>query len=51
VGDVILTIDNAPATSPFVASRLLGVSEEMRATLQIIRARERRTITLQWGSR
>lgn len=51
VGDVILTIDNAPATSPFVASRLLGVSEEMQATLQIIRARERRTVTLQWGSR
>lgn len=51
VGDVITQINEAAATSPFVVVRLLGVSEEARATLRVIRAREARTLTLRWDSR
>ncbi|MEX2181423.1 MAG: PDZ domain-containing protein [Gemmatimonadaceae bacterium] len=51
VGDVVTTVNGSQATSPFVVSRLLGVSEDLRATLQIVRARERRTVTMSWGAR
>lgn len=51
VGDVVTHANDTAATSPFVLSRLLGVSEGGRATLQVIRAREPRTITLRWNQR
>ncbi len=51
VGDVVTHVNDAAATSPFVVSRLIGVSEGSRATLKIIRAREPRTVTLRWDSR
>jgi membrane-associated protease RseP (regulator of RpoE activity) len=48
VGDVITHVNGTEATSPFVAARLMGVSENATATLRVIRARERRTVTLRW---
>jgi S1-C subfamily serine protease len=48
VGDVVTHVNGTEATSPFVASRLMGVSENATATLRVIRARERRTVTLTW---
>jgi S1-C subfamily serine protease len=51
VGDVVTHVNDAVATSPYVVLRLLGVSEGGRATLNVLRARERRTITLRWQSR
>jgi S1-C subfamily serine protease len=51
VGDVIIEVAGSTATSPYVVVRLLGVTEGNQATLEIIRARERRTVTLQWGQR
>lgn len=44
VGDVVTHINGTPASSPFVAVRLLGLSEDAHATLKIVRAREQRTI-------
>lgn len=48
VGDVITHVNGTEATSPFVAARLMGVSENSTATLRVIRARERRTVTMRW---
>lgn len=51
VGDVITHVNAVAATSPFVVTRLLGVSESGRATLSVLRAREPRTIRWNWEQR
>ncbi len=48
-GDVIIEIGGAAATSPFVVTRLLSVSEEGQAILRVIRARQQRTVTMRWN--
>jgi S1-C subfamily serine protease len=50
VGDVITRVGGTVATSPFVVSRLLGLNEDQRATLQILRKRQPERVTLQWDS-
>jgi membrane-associated protease RseP (regulator of RpoE activity) len=47
-GDVITQVNGTDATSPLVASRLMGLSENQTATLRVLRARERRTVTMRW---
>jgi membrane-associated protease RseP (regulator of RpoE activity) len=47
-GDVITDVNGTAATSPFVASRLMSLSENATATLRVVRARERRTVTMRW---
>lgn len=43
-GDVILSVDGTAATSPFVAVRLLSLTDRAESRLQVIRARETRTV-------
>jgi S1-C subfamily serine protease len=45
-GDVILSVDGTTATSPFVAVRLLSLSDREESRLRVIRARETRTVVL-----
>jgi S1-C subfamily serine protease len=50
VGDVITQVGGTAATSPFVVSRLLGLTEDQQATLQILRKRQLERVTLRWDS-
>ena len=50
VGDVITQVGGTAATSPFVVSRLLGLTEDQQATLQILRKRQQERVTLRWDS-
>lgn len=51
VGDVVIQIDGAAASSPLVAVRLLGLHERTTAALRVVRGREVRVVQLRWGSR
>ena len=49
VGDVVTRVDNTEATSPFVVSRLLGLSQEREVELRILRKGRPQTLTVSWG--
>lgn len=50
-GDVITAVDNAPVASPVTLVQLLAASQEREIRLQVVRAKDRRTITLRLGQR
>ncbi len=43
-GDVILSVDGTAATSPFVVVRLLSLTDRPETRMQVIRARDTRTV-------
>jgi membrane-associated protease RseP (regulator of RpoE activity) len=49
VGDVVTQVDGAAASSPLVVVRLLGLSEQARASLRVMRARSPRVVQFRWG--
>jgi C-terminal processing protease CtpA/Prc len=50
-GDVVTAVGSAPVASPVTLVQLLAASKESDITLQVVRAKDRRTITLKLGQR
>lgn len=50
-GDVITAVDRSPVTSPIGLVQLLGMLEKSEATLSVVRNKERKLLTLNWGVR
>lgn len=50
-GDVITAVGGAPVATPVTLVQLLAASKESDITLQVVRAKDRRTITLKLGQR
>lgn len=53
-GDVITAVGNTPAGSPMALMQLLGLAERAErpaATLHVLRAKEKKTVTLRWSQR
>lgn len=50
-GDVVTAVGRSPVASPELLVQLLGTSEENEATLSVVRAKERKTVTLKWERR
>ena len=48
-GDVVTQVDGAAASSPLVVVRLLGLNEQARASLRVMRARSPRVVQFRWG--
>lgn len=50
-GDVVTAVDRSPVASPELLVQLLGTSDAREATLSVVRAKERKTVTLKWDRR
>ena len=50
-GDVVTAVGRSPVASPVMLVQMLGAMDGTEATLSVVRARERKTITLKWGPR
>lgn len=50
-GDVVTAVGGAPVASPVTLVQMLAASQERDIALQVVRAKERRTVTLRLGQR
>jgi membrane-associated protease RseP (regulator of RpoE activity) len=50
-GDVITAVGSAPVATPVTLAQLLAASQDREVTLHLVRAKQRRTVTLKLGQR